>query len=609
MATHPISELARLALGASQDGVDKSVLVRAMELIQVQTGSISAMVFYADHDGNVVTSGVGDDPMRLDKEAISYLQRRLVQLRVPLAFNVEHGKGTFITRATAKQRRDYIAWRIPVPDSFTEMMILRGVWPPDAVEQLLDVVESAMPALMMILELVAGGGRRQRLELQLETIENAVEMLSPTTELIGSLSAAYSANRPISESQNEAIRRLAQEVAGTLSELRASGEVISSHLRLQEYTSRLERAVEIERQNALTDSLTGLSNHGGGLQALDLAADQARSTNTPLSVLVGDIDNFKLFNDTYGHVAGDDVLKVTANHCLAVVGDSGIVARYGGDEFLIILPGKDKRQAESLKNEILSGLGNVSFRSESQESVPIGMSLGVASYPEDATSPSKLLATADSAMYEAKRHHDPEGRRVKDRSESTFGVLDSLVLAVDTKDRYTKDHCDIVAEYAVKLAQRLRLSDESVRALRVAGLLHDIGKIAVPDEILKKPAPLTEEEKAIMQRHVRIGEVLISEVPQFKDVLQAVSCHHERYDGTGYPRSLAGEKIPLLGRIITVADAFSAMSLDRPYRKALSSDAVITELLDGAGTQFDPDFVRSFVDMLLEEQVQRRDAA
>ena len=609
MATHPISELARLALGATQDGMDKSVLVRAMELIQVQTGSISAMVFYADHDGNVVTSGVGDDPMRLDKEAISYLQRRLVQLRVPLAFNVEHGKGTFITRATAKQRRDYIAWRIPVPDSFTEMMILRGVWPPDAVEQLLDVVESAMPALMMILELVAGGGRRQRLELQLETIENAVEMLSPTTELIGSLSAAYSANRPVSESQNEAIRRLAQEVAGTLSELRASGEVISSHLRLQEYTSRLERAVEIERQNALTDSLTGLSNHGGGLQALDLAADQARSTNTPLSVLVGDIDNFKLFNDTYGHVAGDDVLKVTANHCLAVVGDGGIVARYGGDEFLIILPGKDKRQANSLKNEILTGLGNVAFRSESQDSVPIGMSLGVASYPEDGTSPSKLLAAADSSMYEAKRHHDSEGRRVKERSESTFGVLDSLVLAVDTKDRYTKDHCDIVAEYAVKLAQRLRLSDESVRALRVAGLLHDIGKIAVPDEILKKPAPLTEEEKAIMQRHVRIGEVLIREVPQFKDVLQAVSCHHERYDGTGYPRSLAGEQIPLLGRIITVADAFSAMSLDRPYRKALSSDAVVTELLDGAGTQFDPDLVRSFVDMLLEEQVQRRDAA
>ena len=609
MGTNPISELCRLALAGTQDGMNESVLTRAMKLLQAQTGSISTFVFYSDHRGNLVTSGVGDDPTRLDTEAISYLQQRLVQLHVPLAFDVDDGKVSFITRATSKQRRDYFAWRVPVPDSFTEMVILRGAWPPSAVEHLLDAVESAMPALMIILEFFVDGGRRQRLERQLKAIDDVAEMLRPTTELLASLGAVYSANRSISESQSESLRQLAEEMSGTLGQLRASGKDITSHLRLQEYASRLERAVEVERQNAQTDSLTGLPNHGGGLLALNLALDEARNSDKALSVLIGDIDNFKLFNDTYGHVAGDDILRVTANQCLSVVGDGGTVSRYGGDEFLIVLPGKDKNQANGLKDEILKTLGSVAFRSTAKDVVPVGMSLGVASYPDDGESLSKLLANADSAMYAAKRNQATKVEGAKAANESSFGVLDSLVLAIDTKDRYTKDHCDIVAEYAVKLAQRLGLSEESEMALRVAGLLHDVGKIAVPDEILKKPAPLTEEERTVMRRHVRMGEVIIREVPQLKDVIQAVSCHHERYDGSGYPRNLAGEKIPLLGRIIAIADAFSAMSLDRPYRKALSSDTVITELLAGAGVQFDPDLVRSFVDMLFEEQLRGREAA
>jgi putative nucleotidyltransferase with HDIG domain len=239
------------------------------------------------------------------------------------------------------------------------------------------------------------------------------------------------------------------------------------------------------------------------------------------------------------------------------------------------------------------------------------MSVGVATFPKDTTSAAELVAIADSAMYEAKKRlQGAKGSAITTRADTTFGVLETLVMAVDAKDRYTKDHCDLVAEYAVKLATRMSLSDEAKRALRIAGLLHDIGKLVVPDEILKKPAPLTQEEYETMQRHVKIGEVLIREVPQLKDVLQAVSCHHERYDGTGYPRGLKGDRIPLLGRIIALADAHSAMSLDRPYRKAMSHDRVLAELVAGAGIQFDPEITKVFVELLLEEQlVKRRPAA
>jgi putative nucleotidyltransferase with HDIG domain len=223
-----------------------------------------------------------------------------------------------------------------------------------------------------------------------------------------------------------------------------------------------------------------------------------------------------------------------------------------------------------------------------------------------------LVALADAAMYTAKRQSSTgDASSVRTSADTNFGVLDNLVQAIDAKDSYTKAHCDIVAEYAVKLAERLGLPPESKRALRIAGLLHDIGKLAVPDDILKKPAPLTQEEYEIMQRHVSIGEVLIREVPELKEVIQAVACHHERFDGTGYPRGLKGDEIPLIGRIIALADAYSAMCLDRPYRKGMSHDRVLNELVAGARVQFDPELAQVFVQLLLDEQLarQRRETA
>ncbi len=167
--------------------------------------------------------------------------------------------------------------------------------------------------------------------------------------------------------------------------------------------------------------------------------------------------------------------------------------------------------------------------------------------------------------------------------------------AVDAKDRYTRDHSEAVTEGAVLLAKELGLSTEVCNALRIAGLLHDVGKIGIPDHILRKPGRLSPEEYKIMQQHVSLSELIIREVPHLVDVLSAVASHHERYDGRGYPRGLRGEEIPLMGRIMAIADACAAMLLNRPYRKGMDWDEVVAELRRGHGTQFDPALVEPFI--------------
>lgn len=609
MTTNALSELGKLALGAARTSPAADSLVRAMELVRNQTGAVAALVFYGDQ-GRFAGCGVGDDPARYPDPALRYLQQRLVQLRIPLAFNLAGDEVRFMTRAENKQPRDYVAWLVPTADSWTELLILRGAWPPSAVPPLLEFVNSAMSALTIMLERFVGVGLKQRLEQQLAAITSSVETLSQSAEIIGSVAAVYPATQELPKNQIRVLKTLAAKATAAIDEVRAHRDLMASHLRLQEYTGRLERAVQVERQHATTDVLTGLINHRGALQALETTIESATAEDKPMSLLLGDIDGFKLFNDTYGHVMGDEVLRLVADVCRKAAEPAGMVSRYGGDEFLIILPGTSKRAATKLARQITDRLGKAEFRTESDTAVPIRMSLGVATYPQDTNSPSQLVATADAAMYEAKKRlKGAKGSIITTREDTTFGVLESLVSAVDAKDRYTKDHCDIVAEYGVKLAERMNLSDQSKRALRIAGLLHDIGKLAIPDDILKKPAPLTEQEYEVMQRHVKIGEVLIREVPQLKDVIQAVSCHHERYDGTGYPRRLKGEEIPLLGRIIACADAYSAMCLDRPYRKAMPHDRVLRELVAGSGIQFDPEITRVFVEMLLEEQLVKQRAA
>jgi len=189
---------------------------------------------------------------------------------------------------------------------------------------------------------------------------------------------------------------------------------------------------------------------------------------------------------------------------------------------------------------------------------------------------------------------------------TAFDVLDSLVTAIDHKDQYTKAHSLDMTNHALFLAQALGCSEETYNIVRVAGLLHDVGKIGVPDGILQKPGRLTPDEYEIMKKHVTLSALIIHDLPRLPDILDAVACHHERWDGGGYPNGLKGEEIPHLGRVMAIADAFSAMTLDRPYRMGMSLDEALAEMERGSGTQFDPDLVALFIQRMREGQAEEQ---
>jgi diguanylate cyclase (GGDEF)-like protein/PAS domain S-box-containing protein/putative nucleotidyltransferase with HDIG domain len=356
------------------------------------------------------------------------------------------------------------------------------------------------------------------------------------------------------------------------------------------------------------DSLTRLLNHRGISKRLDQEVALCKRAGGVFGLVMIDVDNFKLFNDAYGHVVGDRVLQGVARILTTSLRRSDIVARYGGDEFIAVLPATDAEAAVHLVERVRNSLEDSPFLVEDGRTIPLKMSYGVATFPHDGRTAAELLAAADANLYRSKRHggdfitasgSDDSQRPV---SMGSFSVLDGLVTTVDSKDHYTRRHSDNVTEYALALAFKMGLSLDTQRALRVAALLHDVGKLGVPDHILRKPSNLTEEEFEIIKNHVTLGELIIQGIPNQEEVLSAVSTHHERWDGKGYPRGLKGEEIPLLGRILAVTDAYSAMTTDRPYRKALSARDAKTELKQAAGTQLDPEIVSVFLEVLEDEE-------
>jgi diguanylate cyclase (GGDEF)-like protein len=351
------------------------------------------------------------------------------------------------------------------------------------------------------------------------------------------------------------------------------------------------------------DSVTGLLNHRAIHQRLSRELAAAESKGTPFSVIMMDMNNFKLFNDTYGHVVGDQVLKTVAEHLTAVCGENGLPARYGGDEFVVVLPHHEAEEALKIALNIRDSLSKVEYtKAGDDRKVPIGLSFGIATYPLDGKNRHDLMTVADKNLYNAKSSETgiartTEGQRINRelRAQSSFETLDILVDSIDNKDRYTRKHSEDVTEYSLWIAEELGLSEETMRTIRIAGLLHDVGKIGVPDEVLRKPGRLTAEEYEMMKRHPRLGELIVSAIPGMEGIVDGVRSHHERWDGEGYPDQLAGDEIPLLGRIIAVADAFSAMTTDRPYRKGMDWDVALEQIRAGMGSQFDPKMATVFM--------------
>jgi diguanylate cyclase (GGDEF)-like protein/PAS domain S-box-containing protein/putative nucleotidyltransferase with HDIG domain len=361
----------------------------------------------------------------------------------------------------------------------------------------------------------------------------------------------------------------------------------------------LARQYKEARYLADRDSVTGLLNHRAVHQRLGQELARCGRFGEQVSILIVDIDGFKLFNDTYGHPVGDKVLQHVAARLVACSRQSDVVARYGGDEFVALLPGTGREGAVAAAERIASDLTGNPYRVSAELALPIRASIGVSTYPDNGVQLNDLVASADANLYESKLRGGDivvgEASPPDGQVAGMFGVLEGLVTMVDNRDHYTRKHSDGVTAYALEIAEALGLSDKTQRTVRIAGLLHDVGKIGVPDRILRKPGSLNEYELQVIRQHVQLGEMIVKEVPDLPDVIGAVASHHERLDGLGYPRGLKGDEIPLLGRILAVADAYSAMTTDRPYRRAKGPDEAQAELVKAAGSQLDPELVRIFI--------------
>ena len=359
---------------------------------------------------------------------------------------------------------------------------------------------------------------------------------------------------------------------------------------------------EDARRHAERDPVTGLYNHRTLQQMLLQAMSQADDDRGSLGVVLMDLDNFKFFNDTYGHLSGDDVLRLVGMAIEQAIDDTAICGRYGGDEFMLLLPGVDHRTAAKVAQKVRKTLADTGYRPAGQnQNVPLAMSYGVAVYPADGLSRHELIVQADANLFRSKTGggdviNAPSPHIAGARQIPGYEMLDSLIATVDNKDRYTRRHSEDVAEYAYILGEAMGLDDDMLDTLAVAGLLHDVGKIGIPDSILRKPGKLTADEMIAIQSHPTFGALIVGAIPSLQHILPAVRHHHERWDGRGYPDALAGEEIPLIARIMAVADAVSAMTTDRPYRNGMEWPVVLDNIEKGLGAQFDPEIGRIFVD-------------
>jgi diguanylate cyclase (GGDEF)-like protein len=358
------------------------------------------------------------------------------------------------------------------------------------------------------------------------------------------------------------------------------------------------RAAEFETmaQMAITDPLTGLRNHRAFHE--DLAGELGRAGRgpTPMSLVMLDLDDLKTINDELGHQAGDERLQALATAIRATqrAGDSAF--RVGGDEFAVVLPGTRSWGALEFAHRLSAAL-----QSEIRgATVTAGVSEALSTRDKD-----ELIREADLALIGAKRIsqaaaiysedlHPNRDTGISEDEHHTRTLANALALAVDAKDSQTRSHCQTVSQLCVVIAMELGFDRESLVRIRLAGLLHDVGKIGVPDAILTKPAALTYDEYELMKAHSVLGEAII-EAAGMPIEARWVRHHHERIDGTGYPDGLAGGDIALESRIIHIADAFEAMTSDRPYRQAPGQIYAIDELRRHSGTQFDADVVEALL--------------
>ena len=351
---------------------------------------------------------------------------------------------------------------------------------------------------------------------------------------------------------------------------------------------------------ARTDSLTRLANHREFHDRLAAEIERRNTTGSVFSLMAVDLDGLKAVNDSFGHQAGDAHIVRIAQALQTEVGTAGTVFRTGGDEFMILLPDLRNWHAINLAHRIHSATASAS----AVRALSIGVTESKGTEHRNA-----LIRQADLALYEAKRAKlaavayqpglEPADAQANGEglSEHLKALASALARTVDVRDCGTSNHSEIVSELAAAIAAHHGIDGQQLERIRVAALLHDVGKISVPDVVLHKPGALAKSEQAVMREHVTVGRDLLV-AAGFAEEATWVLHHHERYDGKGYPDALSGEDIPFESRIIAVADAFEAMTGERPYRETLTTEQAVAELTALAGTQFDASCVRAVAEIV-----------
>lgn len=355
---------------------------------------------------------------------------------------------------------------------------------------------------------------------------------------------------------------------------------------------------------SITDDLTSLYNRKHAFQCIENYCTEGKAS----TLILLDIDDFRLYNELYSVKEGDNLIHRCAQTIIQELTDTDIAFRFGADEFMILREGCDTAAAKDLTIRITTRLA----KSISADMIwDITITCGISTFPEISTDAHSFLQNVEQAVYygklEGKGHIAVYRHGMEDRSqnpdiraayERVAPTIYALTAAIDAKDNYTFVHSMNVSKYAVALAEALNMNANEIEIIRDAGMLHDIGKISIPESILKKTARLTDEEYTIMKTHVENSTKMIRFLPDMDYVIPAVVGHHERYDGKGYPRGLSGENIPLMARILTIADCFDAMTARRPYKQPMPVSYAIHELQDNSGTQFDPELVPTFIDLI-----------
>jgi diguanylate cyclase (GGDEF)-like protein/putative nucleotidyltransferase with HDIG domain len=357
---------------------------------------------------------------------------------------------------------------------------------------------------------------------------------------------------------------------------------------------------------ARIDELTGLLNRRSLDELVTSEIGRHSRYGNVFSLAILDLDSFKAYNDNHGHLAGDEILKQIGGIMTRAIRSSDLAFRYGGDEFAVLLPQTTidaaYKAAERIRQQVATEVA--------AGPIKITASLGLAVWPVDGIGVNEIIAAADTALYHAKRsggnqsYHASGAVPVRDvtamsgvgsEDDSVVSTIYALAKGVDAKDQYTHDHSKRVEDYAVALAKALDLEPLEISNIRTCALLHDIGKIGISGEVLNKVGKLTAEEREAIGGHPQLGASITSHASQLASCIAGILHHHERYDGTGYPKGLNGKDIPLAARILAITAAFAAMTSIRPYAETLSQEAALEEIERGAGTQFDPALVEVFL--------------